>query len=199
MDIRSVTLFCDPSAVHSTAVSQLTTFTNEARTSFPFPVQTIRAATSPFPNWWPTSPTDSPAVTQHAQQIEQQFQTIGADYLSLGRVGLDDDPDWLCAISDIIAASDMLFTSVEIADLNGRIDLQRAHELSHIIQQLSTLEKHPNGFGNLYLTAIANCPPGSPFFPVAYHHGGEPHFAIAVESADIALQAIQSARRRTRR
>lgn len=51
----------------------------------------------------------------------------------------------------------------------------------------------PNGFGNLYLTALANCPPGSPFFPVAYHQGGPAHFAIAVESADIALQAIQSA------
>src|SRR5690606_40032112 len=58
-------------------------------------------------------------------------------------------------------------------------------------QQASRLR--PDGFGNLYFAALANCPPGSPFFPAAYHRGGPPCFALAVESADLALHALQSA------
>ncbi len=195
MDIRSVTLFCEETAVSQPQfTATLTQFTQEARSSsFPYPVQTIRTATTPFPTWWPTEPANTDAITQKAQQIEQQFQAIGADYISLGCVKLDDTTGWLCAIKDIISVSEMLFASVEIADENGRISLTRCRELAQTIQQISTLPNHDDGFGNLYLTAIANCPPGSPFFPVAYHRGGDPHFAIAVESADLALEAIQSA------
>ena len=194
MDIRSVTLFCEPTAVsHPETVTTFTKFAQVARTSFTFPVQTIRMATSPFPNWWPTKPTANEAIITHAQQLNQQFQAIGADYVSLGPVQLNHPQEWLHAIPKIIASSDILFASVEIADQNGRIDLARCQALAEIIHQISLLEEHPDGFGNLYLTAIANCAPGSPFFPVSYHHGGNPHFAIAVESADLALQAIQSA------
>ncbi len=192
MDIRSITLFLDATAVsQAKTVHNLTTLAQEARTSFPYPVQSIRVATPPFPNWWPTDPTDSQAVSQHAQQIEQQFQAINPDYISLGPVQLRHDSNWLHAIPAIIGSSDVLFASSEIADQNGRIDLTRCQQIAHLIQQISTVKE--NGFGNLYHTAIANCPPGSPFFPVAYHKGGPPHFAIAVESADIALQAIQAA------
>lgn len=194
MEIRSVTLFCEPTAVSDPeTINQLTSFTHEAKNSFPYPVQTIRAATTPFPDWWPTEPTDSQAVKQHAQQLARQFQTIGADYVSLGKVALHHDSKWLHAVTQIIASSGMLFASVEIADENGRIHPARCHQLAHTIKEISTLQEHPDGFGNLYLTAVANCPPGSPFFPVACHRGGDPHFALAVEAADIALQAIESA------
>jgi uncharacterized protein len=89
------------------------------------------------------------------------------------------------------AATDMLFASVEIGDRNGRIALDRCRALAQIIKQVSQIQ--PNGFGNLYLTALANCAPGSPFFPVAYHGGGPAHFALAVESADLAVTAVQTA------
>ncbi len=195
MDIRSVTLFCEPTAVSNPqTANQFANFAQDARNSFSFPVQTIRMATPPFPDWWPTDPSDKEAITDHAQHLDKQFQAIGADYISLGLVQLAHNPDWLHAIPTIIASSEVLFASAEIADQNGRIDLQRCQKLAQTIQQISTLPQHPDGFGNLYLTAIANCAPGSPFFPVSYHRGGEPHFAIAVESADLALQAIQSAR-----
>ena len=195
MDIRSVTLFCKETDISNIkTVSKLTNLSRKARNSFPFPVQSIRVATPPFPNWWPTAATDSEAINQHAERIERQFQqTINPDYISLGPVQLNHSEGWLHAIHGIIASSKMLFASVEIADQNGRIDLARCQALAQTIQQISKLQQHPDGFGNLYLTAIANCAPGSPFFPVSYHHGGDPHFALAVESADLALQAIQSA------
>jgi uncharacterized protein (UPF0210 family) len=49
----------------------------------------------------------------------------------------------------------------------------------------------PDGFGNLRFTALGNVPAGSPFFPAAYHAGDVPAFAIATESADLAVKAME--------
>jgi hypothetical protein len=40
---------------------------------------------------------------------------------------------------------------------------------------------------------LANCGPGSPFFPVSYHGGGKPCFSIATEAADLAVGAFAEA------
>jgi hypothetical protein len=51
----------------------------------------------------------------------------------------------------------------------------------------------PDGFSNLRIAALANVPPGSPFFPAAYHGGGAPAFALACEAADLAVAAVDQA------
>ena len=182
MEIRSVTLFCDPDFD-----SEITSrFYAAARTAFTYPVQTVRLATPPFPDWWAAN-----VPVASAADFAARWQAAGADYISLGPVRLGHAADWLDHIPDLRAVTDVLFATIEIADGNGRIDLNRIHHTAQIIQQVSVIQ--PNGFGNLYLSALANCPPGSPFFPVAYHAGGPPRFAIAVEAADLALNAIQSA------
>lgn len=188
MDIRSVTLFCDPDFDPQEAHALWTA----VRSAFTFPVQTTRLALPSFPTWWPTAPDDAAALTVAAQVLAQRWQAAGADYISLGPVLLAHEAAWVQAIVPLLAATDGLFASVEIADGYGRIDIARITAAAQLIQQVSTLQA--NGFGNLYLTAIANCPPGSPFFPVAYHGGGAPHFAIAVESADLALDAFRRSR-----
>jgi uncharacterized protein (UPF0210 family) len=45
----------------------------------------------------------------------------------------------------------------------------------------------------LRFAALANVPPGTPFFPAAYHDGGTPTFALATESADLAVEAVRQA------
>ena len=56
-----------------------------------------------------------------------------------------------------------------------------AGELTEVIDEVSRTT--PQGFGTLRFAALANCPPGSPFFPAAYHDGGAPRFAFATEAA----------------
>lgn len=180
MEIRSVTLFCDPDFDPELA----SCFYNAARTAFANPVQTVRLALPPFPDWLDT-------VATTAADFAAKWQAAGADYISLGPVRLAHDADWVNHIPQLLAATDVLFATVEIADENGRIDLNRIHHTANIIQQVSNIQ--PNGFGNLYLAALANCLPGSPFFPVAYHTSGPPRFALAIEAADLALNAIQPA------
>jgi hypothetical protein len=51
-----------------------------------------------------------------------------------------------------------------------------------------------NGFANLNFAALANVPPGAPFFPAAYHDGDDPEFALALEAADLAVSAFSNAK-----
>lgn len=186
MDIRSITLFSDWQHLPNNT----TPFFTAAREAFAYPVQSARVAFSPFPDWFPSAQTED--VASFSRQISEEMRAAGADYISLGPVQLNHTSEWLDAIPTIIDSADNLFATAEIADVNGRLSTQRAFELAAIIKQVSTIQ--PNGFGNLYLTALACCPPGSPFFPVAYHRGGTPSFAIAVESADLALTAVQQSK-----
>lgn len=180
MEIRSITLFAEPTV----NPADFQPFLTAVRTTFAYPVQTTRLATPPFPDWWD-------GTVGSIVQFAKQWRTVGIDYASLGPVQLHHDDTWIDVVPALLSITEMLFASVEIADRHGRISLTRCRQTAHLIRQVSTILD--NGFGNLYLTAVANCPPGSPFFPVAYHAGGPAHFAIAVQSADLALQAIQSA------
>ena len=187
MDIRSVTLFAEPNF----ATEKMSRFFTAVRAAFAYPVQSTRLATPPFPEWWPENIHGESQIQAYAQQIGRQWQEAGAGYISLGPVKLAHDGHWIKQIPALLAATDFLFATVEIANSEGEIDTGRCQQAAQLIKSVSQIL--PNGFGNLYLTALANCPAGSPFFPVAYHQGGPAHFALAVESADLALQAIQSA------
>ena len=187
MDIRSVTLFCEPDF----AAAEMDRFFTAVHSSFPYPIQSTRLATSPFPDWWPHDVKQEDDIQQHAQELAQNWQTAGASYISLGPVQLHHNVRWIDQIPALLAATKIFFATVEIADTVDNIDIARCQQAAQLIKTVSQIL--PNGFGNLYLTALANCPPGSPFFPVAYHQGGPAHFAIAVESADLALQAVQAA------
>ena len=183
MDIRSVTLFCEPDF----ATEKMAEFFTAVRHAFPYPLQSTRLALPPFPDWWPED--------GNARQLATKWLAAGASYISLGPVLLRHEARWIDQIPTLLAASDVLFASVEIADTQRQIDIGRCQQAANLIKTVSQIlpKNFGNGFGNLYLTTLANCPPGSPFFPVAYHQGGPVHFAIAVESADLALQAIQAA------
>ena len=183
MEIRSVTLFCEPRI----SAGRARAFLAAARAAFSHPVQTTRLATTPFPEWWPESEDDG----ETAVKLARQWQTLGADYISVGPVLLRHGAEWVAKLPHILGANDVLFASAEVGDQEGQINPSRAWEVADIIQQASELQ--PNGFGNLYFTALANCAPGAPFFPVAYHGGGEPGFALALEAADLAIEAVVGA------
>lgn len=193
MEIRSVTLFAEPQLEPANVAG----FCAAARDAFALPVQSLRLATTPFPDWWheaqgTKSTGRAPSAAVLATEFAGRWKEVGIDYASLGPVQLRHDAGWLNEIPALLSATGMLFVSVEVADNNGRIDVNRCWQAADVIRRVSTILD--NGFGNLYLTALANCPPGSPFFPVAYHAGGATHFAVAAEAADLALAAIQQSR-----
>jgi hypothetical protein len=179
MDIRSITLFCSPDL----APQRVDAFFRATTGLFPYQLQTRRVAFPPFPVWW--------SDRYDASYLVQQWQALGANYLSLGPVQLRHEASWLDQLPDLLAVGDALFASAEVADCAGTVDIGRALAVARVIRAASA--RLANGFGNLYFTALANCPPGSPFFPVAYHRGGPPSFALAIEGADLAVKSFSGA------
>lgn len=181
MDIRSVTYFFDP----QTTKNLPTQFLSDCLTAFEYPVQSIRLATTPFPEWL-----TAPNPTADLEPLAESWHAAGANYVSIGPVLLHHDPKFAEAIPELLALTEFIFTSAEIGSKRGEVDLARCQQVARLI--LKNSRHLPDGFGNLYFTALANCPAGSPYFPVAYHDKGSGRFAIAVEAADIALEAIKA-------
>jgi uncharacterized protein (UPF0210 family) len=183
MKIRSITLFAEPSLEAARAER----FFAAARDFFSDEVQTLRFATTPFPAWWDLGHFSA----QQARESAELWTATGAEFVCLGPVLLRHDAGWLERLPDIIGAGYGLHAAAEIAAANGAIDVGRCRAVAEIIRRLSTIAGDASG--NFYFSALANCPAGSPYFPAAYHAGGSPHFAIAVEAAGLVLDSLSGA------
>ncbi|MCJ7694866.1 MAG: DUF711 family protein [Anaerolineaceae bacterium] len=189
MEIRSITYFCNPSfPVNTLLLQKAGTFMRHARTVFEeagFSVQTARLATPPFPLYL-----NAETFTEGAQSLEFQAHGEGFDYVSIGPATADR-PDSYAAIVDILKSTSNLFVSGFTTTPNGELSMSAVHACAEVIKQAATLEK--DGFANLRFAALANVSPWAPFFPAAFHIGSSPAFALALEAADLAVDAFSSA------
>ncbi len=189
MKIRSVTVFCQPGfPVNRLLLQQVGIFANHARKLYQdngFEVQSLRLATPPFEQF--IAPIDLPLA---AQSYAIEAHADGFEYISLGPVS-SNSKAWE-AIPLALAKSDRIFLSGNLTTLDGGVSLPAARACAETIVRLSSLEK--DGFANLRFCALANVPANTPFFPAAYAQPGRPSFAIAMEAADLALQAFSQAR-----
>jgi uncharacterized protein len=188
--IRSITAFDNITpATHETVVAQTGAFLQKAKAAFAphIEVQTTRLATQPFTQGF--APNGPGSVAGQAARVFAGCTAQEIEYLSIGPVGLADNPAYIPVIVDVFRQTPGVFATVSIADLEHGIIPTRLDKTAQLISDVSTIT--PDGMTNLYLAALANCAPGSPFFPVAYHDGGEPAFALAMQSADLAVQAVR--------
>jgi len=155
-------------------------------------IQTLRLATPPF-----AEVLGDPAATQvadMAQSLEAACANQGIDFVSIGPAVVDK-PDApispIYRIPDVLANTERVFATVSVASTGGGINLAAIQASAEVISEVA--QTTPQGFGTLRFAALANCPPGSPFFPAAYHDGGPPRFAFATEAADLAVTAFSQA------
>jgi uncharacterized protein (UPF0210 family) len=71
------------------------------------------------------------------------------------------------------------------------LNLEAIRCTAHVVREIAQTTEL--GFGNLRLAMLANVAPHAPFFPAAYHDGGPPAVALALESADLAVDAFSRA------
>jgi len=187
MKIRSITYFLNPGwPLDETKLQAAGNYLREAKSAFQaegYEVQTTRMATIPFPTLLKG---DISQTAPLAQAIEHIATELGIAYIALGPA-LPEYPDSYTVIPEAIAATENVFFSGVMAD-HSSIHSAALRACAEIIVRCGPLD--PNGFGNLYFAALANVPPGAPFFPAAYHQGDQPVFAIATEAADLAVEAF---------
>ncbi len=191
--IRSITTFVDltPDVAENT-ITRMGAFLEDASQAFAktgYQVQTRRMATQPFSAG--LAPDGPESVSQLAAEFFDLCQSHNINYLSLGPVRLQDDPRYIEVIGEVFRRTPGVFATVSIAEPEQGISLLRLWQTAVLIDRVSRIT--PDGMTNLYLAALANCPPGSPFFPVAYHGGGPAKFALAIQAADLAVSAFSNA------
>ncbi len=193
MKIRSITYFCNPNyPLNENALQNAGHFLSEAKSAYEaagYEVQTTRLATVPFPQLLGDKKIDE--LPKFAEKLESAIQQVGIAYASLGPA-LPEVPRSYVILPEAIAASQNIFFGGVMADRTRGISLSAIRACAEVIVKCASIQ--PNGFANLQFAALAHVGAGAAFFPAAYHDSDEPAFAIATESADLAVQAFENAR-----
>ena len=192
MNIRTITCFLDPGfpvdAERLSSMAETLAKMKSALEAASYTVQTVRLASVPFPSLLGA---DASQAVRFALELEALCFAAHIDYVTLGPVRLQDAPDFCRVIPEIIGATENVFASAIIADPAAGVSLPAVRLAADIIHRCATVT--PDGFGNLRFAALANVPPGTPFFPAAYAGDGAPAFAIGVEAAPLAVSAFAEA------
>ncbi len=196
MRIRSVTIGTNLSyPLDEGQLQAFEPFQHQARARFAeagLEVQTVRLATQPFPAILrDRAPAEAVSL---ARALEPACQALEIDYCSIGPVvttAEDADLAYIDVIPEVLRRTEIVFASVLVAEPGLGIHLEGIERAAESIIDIA--HSTPDGFGNLRLAVLANCEPGSPFFPVSYHHGPGTSFSIATEAADLAVDAFSGA------
>ena len=192
MKIRSITYFFNPGwPPDETKMKTAGSFLAEAKQAFEnvgYEVQTTRLATTPFSYLLGKRIKEAP---YYAEAMETMLTHIDVAYASLGPA-FPDVPGSYEIIPEALAHTQNIFFSGMMADSHNGISLEAVRACAKVIVKCAPLT--PDGFANLRFAALANVLPGAPFFPAAYHQGNRPAFAIATESADLAVDAFKNAK-----
>ncbi|MEI6233288.1 MAG: DUF711 family protein [Planctomycetota bacterium] len=184
MKIRSVTVFNGhPDARTSTEILRSGRAAQAIRKRLVdagFDVQMIRLALAPAPEM-------SRDPLREAQTIELLAHDAGLNFISLGPIAQTQlRVHEIDRLSEIIAGTSAIFLTAPISH-NGVANPWAMRPIANAIKAIAAATE--NGFGNLRFAALAECPPGIPFFPAAYARPNDFSFALALECADLALDA----------
>ena len=189
MKIRSITCFYHPGSQPSKAIPGLAQQIEELKnqfTSIGWDVQTTRLATVPFGIY-----TTPETAVEIIQAIETTACDHGFNYISVGPARINH-PGEFKLVPKILSATRNTFSTGILAHQHRGISTAAVKACASIITQASSIT--PDGFTNLRFCAMSNVKPFTPFFPAAYSYGTQPAFALAIEAADAAIDAFDSAK-----
>ena len=158
-------------------------FLQRARKKFEdegYEIQTVRIATQPFSQY--LNGKSRVAAIADLKKIDQILSARNA-ILSIGPVITDDrhDPEFAPWAAQPVKETKNISFSVTVASERG---VHRQTALTTAEAIVAIRRSTPGGEGNFRFTAAANCLPGTPFFPVAYHRGPAA-FSIGLESPNL--------------
>jgi uncharacterized protein (UPF0210 family) len=154
-----------------------------------FEVQTIRVATTPL-----VANLDAGRRRLAIGALEKFDAAIAAEnaLLSIGPVLSGDsfDPDLGPWAAELVGRTQRTSFSVSVASADSGIHRSAVRSAARVIDELSRVDN--SGSANFRFAAAASVPPGTPFFPVAYHQGPD-SLAFGLESAGVLQTAFEGA------
>ena len=124
------------------------------------------------------------------RNLEKQTLANGFGYLSIGPARISNLDDY-ALIPQILGATENVFCSAMMTHHNRGISTAAVKACAKVISDSAKLSA--DGFANLRFCAMSHVHPFTPFFPGSYSYGSEPAFALAIQSADAALEAFEGA------
>jgi uncharacterized protein (UPF0210 family) len=172
-------------------LQQAAEFLREARSDLEnqgYEVQTLRIATQALPEYlseWLSS--EGLYVLTELDVFCEQQDLI----LSIGPIINSDhyQPELAEWAVKLIRKTKHISFTVGITSASDGVHLRAIRSAAETIAAIARTS--PGGEGNFRFAATANCPPGTPFFPAAWHRG-EPSFAIGLETPPLLLLAAKS-------
>ena len=193
MEIRAVTaghhqqVDLDHEAVG--AACRLADETRERLEKAGYPVQTLRLATQPISD----ITGDAEEAVAFARELESTARAEDVGYCSIGPIVAPprrEAPALIEGVPRILAATEGVFVSVAPANLDG-VNTRAARMAAEALIEIGRLDDQ--GAAARRFAVAANVPPNGPFFPTGYHDGGPPGFSLALEAANLAVDAFEVA------
>ncbi|MBD2445589.1 DUF711 family protein [Nostoc sp. FACHB-152] len=185
MKIRTITTGVSlQSPQEISKIKQVAQFNQQAKIFFEqqgYEVQTTRIATNPWEEYLPISTTEA---IQEIQALEILCHSLNISFFNIGYASR---PETIALIPEINKNTSSIFCSSKIGDMETGLNFQNAWESAKVIKRIA--QETENGYGNFRFCAWANCLPGIPFFPTAYHLGNT-SFSLGLELADLVTQAF---------
>jgi uncharacterized protein len=190
--IRAITAFVNLDRTkYQIQIPEALTMLKRARTIFEsrgFPVQGLRIATQPFPEYIQGISNDQAvAFFRNYDAMADQLgfrASIGPAMLKPG-----DSPAQADLLIEILKNTKALNASLVVAGDDG----VRWPAVGAAAKVMKALEESEHSQDNFRFAAIAMVPPLTPFFPAAYHNGFGHQFAIALESANLVADSFKDA------
>ncbi|MEH1864972.1 MAG: DUF711 family protein [Nostoc sp.] len=189
MKIRTITTGISLQSLQDQeTIKQAADFNQQAKILFEkegYEVQTTRIATNSWEEY--LQGLSKIEIINEIQTLEQLCQSLNISFFNIGYAS---KPETINIIPDINKNTSIIYCSSKIGDRETGINFENARESAKAIKRIS--QESENGYGNFRFCAWANCQPGIPFFPTAYHRG-KISFAIGLELGDLVMQAFTQA------
>jgi uncharacterized protein len=193
LKIRSITVGTSPEAGLQVAIEQAGAWLRRLAAAFGqagFEVQTTRLSLPPVAHLV-RRPSELAGLTG---AVDRLASDAGVGYAALGPLRWSDRPDdpddYAKSLGESLADTERVFGSIETADAE-QVCFPAVRSAARVVELLARSTEQ--GFGNLRFAALANCPPGIPFFPAAYHLGESPTFSLALQAADLVVRSFEQA------
>lgn len=193
--IRAVTVgITEPHPLSTTVIERAAAHARQAESAYRaegYEVQTIRLSSRPLMGDLLSSTPGE--ILDYASDLQRFLEDADIVWMSVGPAPAhrpDFSLERLDVEADLLIGAPALNCSVQIATSEDGIRLAAAERCARIIKRLA--EETDEGFGNFRFAMLACVPPGSPFFPAAYHEG-PPSLSIGWQGAGVVAAAAKGA------